>query len=91
MDPEARHLPGTRPETPVVLGLDVLAYPEEGDQLEFLLQVVWTDRGRLAVEAAVNVACWCDTDHAIHDVDTLRLMVGEKTRCPRPSVPALHF
>ncbi len=53
------------------------------DQLEFLLQVVWTDFGQLAVDTAVNVACSCDTDHASHDVDALRLVVGEETSLPR--------
>lgn len=75
--------PGPQPWTPIVLGLDVIEHADGGDQLEFLLQVVWTDFGQLAVDAAVNVACWCDTDHASHDVDALRLVVGEKTSLPR--------
>ncbi|MEW2425888.1 hypothetical protein AB0911_35740 [Streptomyces nigra] len=75
--------PGPQPWTPVVLGLDVIDHADGGDQLEFLLQVVWTDFGQLAVDAAVNVACWCDTDHASHDVDALRLVVGEETSLPR--------
>lgn len=68
--------------TPIILGLDVIEHAEGGDQLEFLLHVVWTDLGRLAVDTAVNVACWCDTDHATHDVDALRLAVGEETSLP---------
>ncbi|WP_051833600.1 hypothetical protein [Streptomyces katrae] len=75
--------PSPQPWTPIVLGLDVIKHADGGDQLEFLLQVVWTDLGRLAVDAAVNVACWCDTDHASHDVDALRLVVGEETSLPR--------
>ncbi|MFB7449898.1 hypothetical protein [Streptomyces sp. NPDC056194] len=75
--------PGARPWTPIVLGLDAIEHADGGDQLEFLLQVVWTDFGQLAVDAAVNVACWCDTDHASHDVDALRLVVGEETSLPR--------
>ncbi|WP_327187971.1 hypothetical protein [Streptomyces sp. NBC_01334] len=71
--------PGTQLGTPIVLGLDVIEHAEGGDQLEFLLQVVWTDPGQLAVDAAVNVACWCESDHATHDVDALRLVVGEET------------
>ncbi|MFD8207003.1 hypothetical protein ACFV2S_11440 [Streptomyces sp. NPDC059695] len=80
-----RHVvfPGTQPWTPIVLGLDGIEHADGGDQLEFLLQVVWTDFGQLAVDAAVNVACWCDTDHASHDVDALRLVVGEETSLPR--------
>ncbi|MFF8816114.1 hypothetical protein [Streptomyces pactum] len=74
--------PGPRPWTPVLLGLDVIERADGGDQLEFMLHVVWTDSGRLAVDAAVNVACWCDTDHAGHDVDALRLVVGEETSLP---------
>ncbi|WP_229848884.1 hypothetical protein [Streptomyces melanogenes] len=74
--------PGTQLGTPIILGLYVIERAQEGDQLEFLLQVVWTDLGRLAVDAAVNVACWCDTDHATHDVDALRLVVGEQTSLP---------
>ncbi|MGW4725472.1 hypothetical protein [Streptomyces sp. NPDC004291] len=77
--PEHAVFPGTQVGTPIVLGLDAIEHAEGGDQLEFLLQVVWTDRGRLAVDAAVNVACWCDTDHATHDVDALRLVIGEET------------
>ncbi|MEU4039882.1 hypothetical protein [Streptomyces collinus] len=69
--------PGTPLGTPIVLGLDVIEHAEGGDQLEFLLQVVWTDRGHLAVDTAVNVACWCETDHATHDVDALRLVIDE--------------
>jgi hypothetical protein len=63
--------PGPQLGTPIILGLDVIEHASGGDQLEFLLQVVWTDRGRLALDAAVNVACWCDTDHATHDIDAL--------------------
>ncbi|MEV7237241.1 hypothetical protein AB0N06_25735 [Streptomyces sp. NPDC051020] len=75
--------PGPQPWTPVILGLDVIEHAGGGDQLEFLLQVVWTDRGQLAVDAAVNVACWCETDHATHDVDALRLVVGEEASLPQ--------
>lgn len=75
--------PGPQPGTPIILGLDVIAHADGGDQLEFLLQVVWTDLGQLAVDAAVNVACWCDTDHASHDVDALRLTVADLTLLPR--------
>ncbi|MET9736465.1 hypothetical protein ABZZ79_39405 [Streptomyces sp. NPDC006458] len=71
--------PGTQLGTPIVLGLDVIEHAEGGDQLEFLLQVVWTDPDQIAVDAAVNVACWCETDHATHDVGALRIMVGEET------------
>ncbi|WP_423832488.1 hypothetical protein [Streptomyces manipurensis] len=53
-----------------------------GDQLAFRLWVVWTGEGRLAVEAAVSVACWCDTDHTTHDVDAFRLLVGEENSLP---------
>lgn len=74
--------PGTQPGTPIILGLDVIEHAEGGGQLEFLLHVVWTDLGRLAVDTAVNVTCWCDTDHATHDVDALRLVAGEETSLP---------
>ncbi|MER5897401.1 hypothetical protein [Streptomyces sp. NPDC001876] len=74
--------PGTQSGTPTILGLDVIEHAEGGDQLEFQLQVVWTALGRLAVETAVNVACWCGTDHATHDIDALRLVVGEETSLP---------
>ncbi|MFJ7989194.1 hypothetical protein [Streptomyces sp. NPDC096351] len=74
--------PGTQLGTPIVLGLDVIEHAEGGDQLEFLLQVVWTDPSQLAVDAAVNVACWCETDHATHDVDALRIVAGEETSLP---------
>ncbi|WP_331739762.1 hypothetical protein OG613_44465 (plasmid) [Streptomyces sp. NBC_00015] len=76
---EQAAFPGTQLGRPIVLGLDVIEHAEGGDQLEFLLQVVWTDPGQLAVDAAVNVACWCESDHATHDVDALRLVVGEET------------
>ncbi|MFE9046535.1 hypothetical protein ACFYOG_37380 [Streptomyces sp. NPDC007818] len=74
--------PGTQPGTPVLLGLDVVEHAGDGDQLEFLLQVVWIGPGRLAIDVAVNVACWCEADHATHDVDALRLVVGEETSLP---------
>lgn len=74
--------PGTQPWTPIILGLDVIEHAAVGDQLEFQLQVVWTDLGQLAVDAAVNVACWCYTDHATHDVDALKLVVGEENSLP---------
>jgi hypothetical protein len=71
--------PGMQPGTPIVLGLDVIEHADGRDQLEFPLQVVWTDLGRLAVDTAVNVACWCATDHATHNVNPLRITVGEET------------
>ncbi|MEU9858039.1 hypothetical protein [Streptomyces sp. NPDC047974] len=73
---------GAQLGTPVVLGLDVIEHTAEGDQLEFLLQVVNPAPGQLAVDAAVNVACWCETEHATHDVDALRLVVGEEISLP---------
>ncbi|MET8586424.1 hypothetical protein ABZX39_36995 [Streptomyces collinus] len=76
---ERAAFPGTQAGTPIALGLDVIEHAEGGDQLEFLLQVVWTDPGQLAVDTAANVACWCKTDHATHDVDALRLVIGEET------------
>lgn len=75
--------PGPQSWTPVILGLDVLEHADGGDQLEFMLQLVWTDRGQLAVDAAVNVACWCDTDHATHDVDAVSLAVGDVISLPQ--------
>ncbi|MFF9978106.1 hypothetical protein [Streptomyces erythrochromogenes] len=44
---------------------------------------MWTDSGRLAVDAAVNVACWCHTDHATHDVDAFSLAVADSASLPR--------
>jgi hypothetical protein len=55
----------------------------EGDGLEFHLDVEWTNEGLLAVDAAVSVACWCDTDHATHNVEALRLVVGEEASLPQ--------
>ncbi|MFE1272147.1 hypothetical protein [Streptomyces sp. NPDC058758] len=73
---------GTQLGTPIVLGLDVIEHATGGDQLEFLLQVVRTERGQLAVDTAVNVACWCATNHATHDVDALRLTIGKEMPLP---------
>ncbi|MGW4439108.1 hypothetical protein ACWELO_25665 [Streptomyces sp. NPDC004596] len=75
--------PGPQPWTPVILGLDVIEYADGGGQMEFLLQVVWTDLGELEAEAAVNVACWCDTEHATHDFAVSSLVVGDVTSLPR--------
>ncbi|MEU7076152.1 hypothetical protein AB0B30_39410 [Streptomyces narbonensis] len=69
--------PGPRPGVAVVLMADVIVHADGGDQLEFWLQVFWTDEGQIAVNAAVNVACWCETDHATHDIDELTLVVDE--------------
>lgn len=80
--PQHAVFPAGQVGTPIVLGLDVIACAEEGEQLEFLLQVVWTQVGGLAVDVAVNVACWCESDHATHDVDALRIVVGEQTSLP---------
>lgn len=71
-------------------GLDVVQHAGGGDQLEFLLQVVWIAPGRLAIDAAVDVACWCENNHATHDVDTLRLVVGEETSLPELFSPAQY-
>ncbi|MBO7939270.1 hypothetical protein JTP77_025620 [Streptomyces sp. S9] len=76
--------------TPVVLGIDVVAHDDGSDQLEFLLQVVWADRSRLAVDAAVNVACWCETDHGTHDVDALSLVVDEEISLPEAFATAVE-
>ncbi|MFB6824297.1 hypothetical protein ACFCXA_22210 [Streptomyces virginiae] len=75
--------PGPQPRTPIILGLDVIKHADGSDQPAFLLQVVWTDLGRLAVDAAVNVACRCDTDHAGHDVDAFRLAVADPALLPQ--------
>ncbi|MEV4501944.1 hypothetical protein [Streptomyces klenkii] len=75
--------PGPQPWTLIILGLDVVEHADGDDPLEFVLQVVWTDLGELAVDAAVNVACWCDTDHATHDVDAFGLVVGDATSLPQ--------
>ncbi|MET9348401.1 hypothetical protein [Streptomyces termitum] len=80
--PEHAVFPGPRSGTAVVLGRDVIVHADGSDRMEFSLHVVWTDGGRLAVDAAVNVACWCDTEHATHDVDAFRRVVGEGTSLP---------
>ncbi|MFE0106444.1 hypothetical protein [Streptomyces sp. NPDC059009] len=59
--------------------MNVIEHGDGIDQLEFLLQVVWTEQGQLAVDAAVNVACWCDTEHATHDIDAVRVVVDDET------------
>ncbi|MFE0673496.1 hypothetical protein [Streptomyces sp. NPDC058867] len=74
--------PGLQPGTPIILGMDVITHANGADPLEFLLHVVWTDPGRLAVETAVNVACWCDSDHASHDVDAVRHAVDDPALLP---------
>ncbi|MFD7560462.1 hypothetical protein ACFV9E_38965 [Streptomyces sp. NPDC059835] len=71
--------PGPQPGVAVVLMADAIVHADGGDQLEFWLQVFWTDEGQIAVNAAVNVACWCETDHATHDIDELTLVVDEGT------------
>lgn len=75
--------PGSQPWTNVILGMQVIKNAASGDGLEFHLDVEWTNDGQLAVAAAVDVACWCDTDHATHDVDALRLAVGEEASLPQ--------
>ncbi|MEU5274833.1 hypothetical protein AB0G87_00290 [Streptomyces asoensis] len=80
--PEHAAFSGSQVGTPIILGLDVIEQAEAGDQLEFRLQVVWTDLGQLAVDAAVNVACWCQTDHATHDADALTVVVSDETSLP---------
>lgn len=81
--PDHAFFPGSRPWTSTVLGVEVIEHAAEGDGLEFHLDVVWTNEGLLAVDAAVNLACWCDTDRATHDVDVLRLVLGEEASLPR--------
>lgn len=71
--------PGPQPWTSLVFGADVVAQTGEGDGLEYLLYVVWTGSGKLAIDAAVNVACWCDTDHATHDAESLRMVIDDET------------
>ncbi|MFI1284340.1 hypothetical protein ACH4U5_26940 [Streptomyces sp. NPDC020858] len=71
--------PGPQPGVAVVLMADVIVHADAGDQLEFWLQVFWTEQGQIAVNAAVNVACWCETDHASHDIAELTLVVDEGT------------
>ncbi|MFI6475310.1 hypothetical protein ACIBL5_34280 [Streptomyces sp. NPDC050516] len=58
--------------------MDVIEHAAPGDGLEFHLDVEWTNEGVLAVDAAVNVACWCDTEHATHDIDAFRIVAGEE-------------
>ncbi|GGL84200.1 hypothetical protein GCM10010095_81200 [Streptomyces anthocyanicus] len=64
--------------TPITVGLAVAEHAEKRDQLEFLLQVMWTDLGQFAVD----MACWCQTNHATHDVDALTLVVNDETSLP---------
>ena len=63
----------------MILLAEITEQAERGDQLEFLLNVAWTDQAEPSVSAAVNVACWCDTDHATHDVDALHLIINGET------------
>lgn len=71
--------PGPQPGVAVVLMANAIVNADGADQLEFWVQVFWTDQGQLAVNAAVNVACWCETDHATHDIDELTCIVDEET------------
>jgi hypothetical protein len=78
-EPSHSVFPGAGPGAAVLLLAEITEQAERGDQLEFLLGVAWTDQAELSVSAAVNVACWCDTDHATHDVDALRLIINGET------------
>ncbi|WP_051809313.1 hypothetical protein [Streptomyces sp. NRRL S-378] len=75
--------PEPQPGTPIILGLDVIEHADGSDQMEFLLQAVWTDLGQLAVDAAVNVACWCETDHATHDVEVFSHDIADLALLPQ--------
>lgn len=70
----------TFPDPPVagIPGILLVATVVESagsDWLEFDLDVQWTRQGRLQVVAAVNVACWCATNHNTHYVDKLVLTI----------------
>ncbi|MFF4344806.1 hypothetical protein ACFY00_33400 [Kitasatospora sp. NPDC001540] len=67
----------------MILLLDIVQEQEGSDWLEFQLQVGWTAQGRHELTAAVNVGCWCETDHGTHDVDVLGLVIGDGISLPR--------
>lgn len=67
-----RHVVGT----PQILLAEMVRHDEGGDSLSLVLDVTWGPEGGLRVTAAVNAACWCEVDHATHDVDSLELAVG---------------
>ncbi|MFI0721888.1 hypothetical protein [Streptomyces sp. NPDC021224] len=69
---------GPQSQTWVILVLCVVQPSGEGDWLEFQLQVGWTDLGQHEVTASVNVGCWCEADHGTHDVDLLKVVVGDE-------------
>jgi hypothetical protein len=71
--------PGPGPGSAVILLAETNEHADSSDHLAFHLDVFWTDEGRLSVSAAVNVACWCETDHATHYVDDLTLLVKGDT------------
>ncbi|MEE1822433.1 hypothetical protein PUR61_09545 [Streptomyces sp. BE20] len=73
---------GPQSGTHVILLLDVVQHSSGMDWLEFQLQVGWTEEGQHEVTAAVNVSCWCETDHGTHDVDVLSIVVGDGTSLP---------
>lgn len=67
--PDLRQPSGLQSGSSVLLLADVVVHADRVDQTEFRLQALRTDQRQIAVNAAVNVACSCETDHATHDVD----------------------
>lgn len=74
---------GPQSRTHVILLLDVVHPADGSDWLEFQLQVGWADKGQHEVTASVNVGCWCETEHGTHDVDVLRLAIGDEVSLPQ--------
>ncbi|MFB7949548.1 hypothetical protein ACFC6L_32095 [Kitasatospora phosalacinea] len=81
--PEHAVFAGPPSRARVILILCVVQPSEASDWLEFQLQVGWTGLGQHEVTASVNVGCWCETDHGTHDVDVLKVVVGDETSLPR--------
>ncbi|MFF5084967.1 hypothetical protein ACFY36_48670 [Actinoplanes sp. NPDC000266] len=57
--------------------ITITLYNTRDDWLELALSVTGGEGGHLAVEAAVEVACWCDDDHNAHRVRDLSREVDD--------------
>lgn len=75
----ANALPPSAPRpgiSELLVGTGITLYSTGVDWLELTLDIAWAEPPRLAVSAAVEVACWCPQDHNMHQVRDLRWEVA---------------
>ena len=76
----------------LLVDVAITLYHAGQDWLQLTLDIAWTAAAKLAVNAAVEVGCWCPKDHNMHQVREAQWYVASAAlRASETATPGARF